>query len=234
MNDLNNDIISLMKKNNCNIVGFADLRCLSNEVRQSFDSGIVIALSYTKESMEDNKNGDMIKYYDELNAMNQKLDELGNDIENHLINQGYKAFFIRPTSYVSDENWNTILPYKTVATLAGIGWIGKCAMLVTHDVGSALRLRVILTNAQLEYGTPITESKCPKNCNVCSDICPGNAPLGGDTPLWKVGVDRDSFYDAHACRSAAREYAKEKLNISETICGLCISNCPFTKKALSY
>ena len=57
MNILNKDIISLLHENNCNIVGFADLRCLPKEVRQNFDSGIVIALSYTKEAMEDNKNG---------------------------------------------------------------------------------------------------------------------------------------------------------------------------------
>ena len=36
---LNDEIIALMKQENCYIVGFADLRCLSKEVRQNFDYG---------------------------------------------------------------------------------------------------------------------------------------------------------------------------------------------------
>ena len=62
---LNNKIIALLKQEGCNIVGFADLRGLSKEARQNFDYGILIALSYTKEAMCDNKNGMAQKYYAE-------------------------------------------------------------------------------------------------------------------------------------------------------------------------
>lgn len=125
----------------------------------------------------------------------------------------------------------SILPQKIVATLSGIGWIGKCAMLVTHEVGSALRMTVVLTNAPLKCGTPVTKSMCDPNCTICVNICPGKASLGG---LWEVGVDRDEFFNAHACYSAARSRAKTLLDIDETMCGLCISNCPFTKRGIGY
>ena len=49
---LNREIIILLKQEGCCIVGFADLRCLSNEIRQNFDYGILIALSYTKDAMQ--------------------------------------------------------------------------------------------------------------------------------------------------------------------------------------
>ena len=148
-----------------------------------------------------------------------------------LMGMGYKAFAKIPQSVVQDCDYRTVLPHKTVATLAGIGWIGKCAALVTDKVGSALRVSVVLTDAPLDCGTPITISKCDPNCGVCVGACPGKAPQGG---LWEAGIDREIIFNAHNCRTAARARAKALLDVEETLCGLCLSNCPFTKRALGY
>lgn len=226
---MNEEIIGLLNQEGCGIVGFADLRCLSKEVRQNFDTGILIGLSFSKEAMRDNKNGSMRRYYDEWKPMVPRLNELAALTARYLTGKGYKALAQVPSTVVSDGDWRSVLPYKTVATLAGIGWIGKCAMLVTKEAGSALRITVVLTNAPLECGTPITKSFCPPACAVCAGVCPGGAPLGG---LWEAGVDRDAFFNAHACRAAARARAKEKLGIEETLCGLCIAHCPFTEQGL--
>lgn len=213
------------------VVGFANLKCLPAEVRENFDYGIVIGLTYSKEAMEDNKNGSADRYYAEFTPINKRLPQLAIGAAELLINNGYKALAKVQTMIVQNEDYRTVLPHKTVATLAGIGWIGKCALLVTEEYGSALRIIVVLTNAPLECRTPVKESKCDINCEVCADVCPGHAPLGR---LWKQGADRDTFFNAHACRPAARAHAKTALNIDETLCGLCISNCPYTKKALGY
>ena len=231
MSKLNREIIELLKQENCHIVGFADLCCLSKEVRQYFDNGILIGLSYTKEAMQENKDGSPGRYYSEFNALNKRLPKLATLTANFLVSKGYKALAKVQTMVVQDEDWRTVLPHKTVATLAGVGWIGKCATLVTNMVGSALRITVVLTNAPLECGEPITKSLCPPNCNVCINICPGKAPKG---ILWEASVDRNDFFDAHACARAARSRANELLGVNETICGLCISNCPFTMKGLNY
>ena len=228
---ISNEIRELLKQEDCDIVGFADLRELSAETRQNFDYGIVMALSYSKETMLEHKNGSMLKYYDEWKAMNPCLDSIAEKTARFLTDKGYKAFAQLPSTRVSDSNWRTILPHKTVSTLSGIGWIGKCAMLVTPEVGSALRLRVVLTNAPVDCGTPIKTSFCNPSCNACVNACPGKAPKGG---LWSVETDRDTFFDANACRKAARARAKETLDINETLCGMCISNCPFTKLGLGY
>jgi len=228
---LNNEITQLLKQEGCGIVGFADLRGLSKDVRQGYNNGILIALSYSKDAMREHKNGSMQKYYDEWKLMNPRLNELAKITADFLISKGHKALPKVQSAVVQDEDYRSVLPHKTVATLAGIGWIGKCALLVTNEVGSALRLTVVLTDAPLDCGIPITKSKCGSNCTACIDVCPGKAPLGG---LWDAGVDRDIFFDAHACRSAARAQAKTALNIDETLCGLCISSCPFTKSGLGY
>lgn len=228
---VSNDIRELLKREGCDIVGFADLRCLSCDARQNFDYGILIALSFTKEAMQENKNGSPQRYSDEHEPMTQRLDELAFLTAEFLTDKGYKAWPKISSMIAYKDYYTTALPHKTVATLAGIGWIGKNAMLVTNEVGSALRMTVVLTNAPLDCGTPVTKSKCNPNCTVCTNICPGNAPLGG---LWETGVDRDSFFNARACRTAARARAKKLLNLDETRCGLCVSNCPFTKRGLGY
>jgi epoxyqueuosine reductase QueG len=230
--NLNNEIIKLMKQEDCNIVGFADLRSLSKDTRQNFDYGILLALSYSKEAMLDLKNNDMKRYYEEWKPKPKRLDELATITAHYLIEKGYEAFAKVSSTVTYVSELRTALPYKNIATLAGIGWIGKCAMLVTNEVGSALRIAVVLTNAPLDCGTPITKSLCPSGCNICVNVCPGKAPLGGS---WEQNIDRDEFFNASACHKAARDRAKTLLGLeNDTLCELCIANCPFTMKALGY
>jgi len=226
----------MLNNENCNLVGFADLRCLPNEARQDingkiFDYGIIIALSFTKEAMVENIDNLPQKYFAEYEQTNKRLTELSKLTAQLLAEKGYETLLNSTSIYKDRSEWRTFLPHKTVATLAGVGWIGKCAMLVTNEVGAALRLDVILTNAPLNCGIPITKSFCPPNCTICVDICPNNAPTGG---LWDVDVDRDEFFDVHACTKAALNRAKSLLDIEYPLCGLCMSSCPFTKKGLEY
>ena len=232
MMNLNDEIIELLKQEGCNLVGFADLRCLTKESRRNFDYGIVIAMPFSKEAMIANFNSPQ-KYYEERRPMTQRLNKLRELTADYLISKRYDVLADFPTFSADDkDNLTSILPVKTVATLSGIGWIGKCALLVTKEYGSALRMTVVLTNAPVDCGIPVTKSKCPPNCSVCVDICPGKAPLGVN---WEAGIDREKFFDAHACYSTAQTRAKEKLGIEDdSLCGLCMSNCPFTKKGLGY
>jgi epoxyqueuosine reductase QueG len=127
---------------------------------------------------------------------------------------------------IDSETQSTRLPHKTVATRAGLGWIGKCALLVTEKFGSAIRIATVLTDAELETATAIEDSRCG-DCVLCVDSCPGKAPSGKE---WNVNLDRDSFFDAFACAKAARERAVSRIGIDDTICGICISVCPWTMK----
>jgi epoxyqueuosine reductase QueG len=229
---LNSEITDLLNKEGCNIVGFADVSSLSKESRQNFVHGIVIGLSLSKEAMMKNKDGDPSRYYDEYLVINERLPELARMVEGFLIGRGYKALAKLPTSIVQDDDRRTVLPHKTVATLSGIGWIGKCSLLVTKVVGSALQMIVVLTDAPLECGTPTTKSQCSPDCTVCRDVCPGKAINGRIS--WEAGMDRTRFFNADDCYSAARARARAKLDVDATFCGLCISNCPFTKKGLEY
>ena len=67
---------------------------------------------------------------------------------------------------------------KMAARLAGLGWIGRSAMVITPEIGPRVVLEAILTNAPL----PVTIKK-PMDCHCgecrrCVDICPAKAYTG--------------------------------------------------------
>jgi len=152
---------------------------------------------------------------------------LGNCAVQFLETRGHKTKWFAATSVgIEPKTLSTRLPHKTAATRAGLGWIGKCALLVTKPFGSAVRITTVLTDAKLSGGAPIDSSKCGK-CTICVDACPSLAPSGKN---WQVDLHRDSFFDAFACRKTARELAAKRVGIHETLCGICIAVCPWTQK----
>ena len=170
------------------------------------------------------------EYCDWYDRLNEKLDMLVILGAEALRMRGYQAI-AQTREYVGsgEISDNTTLPHKTVATRAGIGWVGKSALLVTDKYGSAVRLSSILTDAPLDTASPIGKSRCG-DCGVCTDACPAGAVSG---KLWEVGVYRDEFFDAAKCRKAARERAKQGFGGSITICGKCIEVCPHTRRYTS-
>ena len=160
---------------------------------------------------------------------NALLDDLAGLAADLLVRGGHAAVALAATNVgIDPATHSTRLPHKTVATLAGLGWVGKCALLVTETYGSAIRLGSVLTDAPLQAAEPVTASRCG-DCSACVDVCPGGALTGEQ---WGPGVPRDSFFDAFACRRACRSMV-ERIGIDETICGMCIVACPWTRRYLA-
>lgn len=224
---LSEEIKEKLIEKGASIVGFADLSEIPEKNRMGFGYGIIIGIALNTEIILGINNGPTIEYYNEYTQRNSLLDNLSEYAAELLIRKGYKAIAKTRNSVKSDENYCSELPHKTIATRAGIGWIGKCALLVTEKYGSAIRLSSVLTNAELEVGTPINESRCG-DCSVCKDICPGKAVRGNN---WDISKKREDYYDAFSCRRTARERTA-KIGIQESLCGLCILKCPWTQKYL--
>ncbi len=169
------------------------------------------------------------KEYDaEYDIINSKLDELSMKCEKFLINKGYHAYAQTRERLGNDfGDLNGFeLPHKTIATRAGLGWIGKSALFITKKYGCALRLSSVLTDAPLKIGTPILKSQCGK-CTDCMEACSGNAISGIE---WNYKLNRNDFYDDKKCEKYALKVSKENLGEAKTRCGKCIYACPFTKK----
>ncbi|KPL00684.1 MAG: hypothetical protein AMJ91_03745 [candidate division Zixibacteria bacterium SM23_73_3] len=222
--DLCLDIKEALLVKGASLIGFADLIRIPGDFRNSVRFAVSIAAALDASIIANIRTGPTQEYYSEYSRANTLLSNLGEFTASMIRDYGYQAISKAPTNVgIDPKTDSTALPHKTVATRAGLGWIGKCALLVTEKFGSAVRLTTVLTDAELETAIPTNHSLCG-DCTLCVESCPGKAPSGRD---WNVNACRDSFFSASACRKTAREHAK-KAGIDGTICGICISVCPWT------
>jgi epoxyqueuosine reductase QueG len=104
---------------------------------------------------------------------------------------------------------------KVWAVLAGLGWIGKSRMFVSKTHGPRLRLKGVLTDADM--GEPcniIDDSACGK-CRECAKACP-------------VGAISETEVDRKKCGACPQNHYK----ISERVysyCTACTASCPVGK-----
>ena len=227
MKELTHRIKNELLQLGADIVGFGDLDELPADVRDSLPIGISVAVVYPPEVIRGIAILPTQEYREWYDKLNERLDMIVSNGAALLRDMGYKAI-AQSREYVGsgENNDNTLLPHKTVATRAGIGWIGKCALLVTNEYGSALRLSSILTDAPLDTDSPINKSKCG-DCMVCTDACPGHSVSG---KTWEADLYRDEFFDPVKCRTTARDRAKQGFGGNITICGKCIEVCPHTQR----
>lgn len=226
--NLSNDLRAYLISNGASMVGYADLSALPNESTQGYKYGVSIVAALNKKIISGIGNGPTQEYYNEYIRLNELLDQLDLLASDYLKERGYDAFpKVRSNVTIDETTRRTILPHKTVATRAGIGWIGKCALLITKEYGSAVRISSVLTNAELDAGAPIDHSNC-NSCDICRKMCPGNAVKGIN---WSVDLDRDVFYNAFDCRRTAVELSG-RIGINQSLCGKCIFVCPWTTRYL--
>ncbi|MCQ2738243.1 MAG: epoxyqueuosine reductase [archaeon] len=226
---LSDDVRKFLENEGAADIGFADISTISPKL--GLNSGIVFYIPYEKETIKSIKKAPTEEYLAEYLELNRKLDEIAIKCEEFLIEKGYNAYAQTTTRVGEDaeDNNQTFLPHKTIATRAGLGWIGKSALFVTNDYGSAIRLSSVLTNAKLDFGTPIESSLC-RMCVVCRNECPGSAISGIE---WNSKMNREDFFDYKKCEKKASKISKKKLKSDITLCGKCIYVCPHTQKYIN-
>ncbi len=230
MADLTQSIRQELMDHGADLVGFGDLTALPVEARENLPIGICVAVKYPREIIRGIGDAPTREYYDHYNSLNETLDALVTFGAETLQARGYRAT-AQTRAFVQqfETEQDTRLPHKTVATRAGLGWIGKSALFVTREYGSMIRLSTILTDAPLAVGQPIDTSLCGA-CTACTEACPAGAVSGKP---WSVGMAREDFFDAAACRRVARERSLRSFGVEITICGKCIEVCPWTRRYLN-
>jgi epoxyqueuosine reductase len=224
-----NELINLLLSAGASLVGFADLQVVPAAERDDLPMGVSIAVALQASVIAGIQKGPTAAYYQEYARANALLNRLATLGAEYLNAQGFRALPSAATNVAIDwHTCSTRLPHKTVATRAGLGWIGKCALLVTERFGSALRLTSVLTDAPLPPGRPVNSSRCGI-CTACVQVCPVQAPAGQN---WHLGLPRETFFDAHACHRWTREMERTRPGVEDAICGMCIAACPWTRRYL--
>ncbi len=198
-------------------MGFADLEGIAELPR-----AVAIAIAYSPAVLRDPDDMPNRAFAEELLRLKGRLAELTLGIGEMLLEEGFETC-TDPAPPDETDRARLVAPFqhKTAATRAGLGWIGKTALLVTEQYGPAIRLASVLTDAPLLVGEPITESRCG-DCVVCVEACPAGAATGEH---WHAGRPREALFDAHACHRMCRERSRAA-KIERGGCGICMSVCP--------
>jgi epoxyqueuosine reductase len=229
--DLSNSLRALLMSERASMVGFADLREIPPENRSYLPLGISIGVALNPRIVSEITEGPTSAYVEECLRLDRVLEGIGQKAVEFLTKHGFVAKQQKITNTPGASyppNLTTALPHKTVATRAGLGWVGKCALLINKHFGAAVRLGSVLTEAPLKTGIPIEMSSCGK-CTACLDTCPANAIVGAN---WELGVPRNSLVDVFRCREIARNRLVNRIGrevVGRTFCGMCLAACPWTE-----
>ena len=123
-----------------------------------------------------------------------------------------------------------LLSKKRMAQMSGIGAFGKQSLIVNTEYGPWIRLRSILTDAELVPTEPFTGDLCG-DCTKCVEAC----PVGALTP-YKVDPDKcllGMTWDKRLSDEFKEIYLEHCPNLTENtwkMCNTCQQACPIGKE----
>lgn len=207
-------------------VGVADLRNIQGAI---LPTGICALVPLPPEIVTPLTEHPTRAYYEIYHQINQQMQWMMEDTAAFLRDRGYRAVAHTEENMPLDEEDRSILPHKTVACRAGLGWIGKNNLLTTETFGNAVRLCVVSTDAPLPVDEAILESHCG-TCQRCVEECPAQALYG---TLWKAGIPREEMFDRPLCEAVQKQRTAQFIGVQIAICGRCFAVCPYTQRYIA-
>ena len=151
-------------------------------------------------------------YHDVVEAMLRDLEMLLTELA-----PGTKSWRYVDTGPFSD---------RSLAAQAGLGWIGKNAMLIDPEIGSYFFIGTLVTSLEHDLDVVEVTDRCGE-CTRCIDACPTAA------------IVPDRFVDSHRCisyltiehRGAIAPAIAENLGGNVFGCDICQEVCPWNAHA---
>jgi len=221
------------------IYGYADLQSFESDSRDSLPFGISFGIAIDKEIIKKIPQGPFMDYVDAYSSITDRLDDISHMVVSFLKEKGYfataqdRAYVGKQIEESKNETDNVygkaLMPHKTVAAVAGLGWITKSALLITEQFGSAIRFGSVLTDAPLIANSSNYQCKCG-DCKICAASCPTGAILG---VTWSEDRAREELIDYSLCQESFRNRSKLlEIPTAGGTCGICIAVCPYTASYL--
>ncbi len=226
MNQKQEFLIKILKQHGASLVGFGDISFSGIELTRKFPVAISLGVKY-EEKIVDNLHTDEESFHNHLIELNIPMERLMKTAEDLLSEWGYQSAAMPiAVPIMSNKQLQELqtFPHKTAATCADLGWIGKCALLVTPEYGPRIKLGTVLTNAPFQTAEPIIKDRCG-NCNLCVEACLYGAVHNAN---WERGMSRDKMLDAYLCNEKRLGYIS--IIGRKHACGLCLQACNIGKK----
>jgi epoxyqueuosine reductase len=209
------------------LVGFADLRGVVPSPLAEWPRAVSVAVALDPAALTGVRDGPTPEYYREYIRVNRALNEIAGRAARAIYGLGYRAEPFPATVPEGSQGgeWvqtlSVAFQHKTAATRAGLGWVGKNALLVTPQFGPRIRLATVLTDMPLPVGEPVNAGECGE-CSACVEVCPASAIEGRE---WQAGLEREALVDARACWQTARRLLRERVGADNAVCGVCLAVC---------
>jgi epoxyqueuosine reductase len=233
--NLNGKITRLLKPYYVDYIGFANLESYQKDliefggnIVKDYKSGISIGIAIP------NSIVDFLPQRDDVNVaceyrihgyevLNQRLNLIASTLSSYLNQKGFRALPIAVADRTDEDNAIPTISHKTIAHIAGLGWIGKNCLLITKKHGPRVRFITVLTNAPLVTNDNLLEQQC-NDCVECVEICPVKAFNGKN---YVLGEAREERFDFLKCHNYFEELEKSK---KYPVCGMCLYVCPYGRE----
>jgi epoxyqueuosine reductase len=218
-----------MKENNITLWGAADLHGFStplDETGHSFPIALSWVIPMNPQIIVSIQNGPNQAYADEYARVNNRINELSVSLAATIKGKGFRAKALAASDRTDTLNIKGDFPHKTVATRAGLGWVGRHCQLITRPFGSWIRLGSVFTDIELPCGLPTERNFCGR-CTCCVEACPAKALKGS---AWYPEVSREEILDVQACDQWKKEHYFQYHKGHN--CGICSAVCPWGLRVL--
>lgn len=199
--ELNQRWAARIRAAGADFVHFVDASALPSAAVEGYACAVLFGKALSPGYLRDMREGRAPKTKEVFHT-EHKMDALAVKIAGQLEEVGYHSVGKLKTG---------LLPHKTVALRAGLGFIGKNNLLVTPEYGCGQMLGKVLTTAPfVTMSRPIQPPRCG-DCRICVEVCPTKALLG---TTWSVTTTREEIMTRKAC----------------TLCLKCMVFCPHTNQ----
>ena len=164
-------------------------------------------------------------YFNHYRSVNAFIDSLLLKAGLFLQKNGYKYITVAASQSINKDGWNYKGRYshKKVATMSGLGSIGKSSMFLHKDYGANVRLGSVFTDCEFDVSDTQPLDLC-NGCDKCVKACPSGAITGN---MWHEGCDREYMFDPEKCSNYMKNHFK---HIGRgAVCGICMKVCPYGK-----
>jgi epoxyqueuosine reductase len=114
---------------------------------------------------------------------------------------------------------------RVLAKYAGVGWFGKNTCIINEKAGSWLFLGCVLTDAELDYDTPV-QDRCG-TCTRCIDACPTDAIVAP----YVLDSRKCISYLTIELRGDIPESDRKGIGHHLFGCDICQDVCPWNRRA---